>query len=207
MPYKTPEITKEKSKEYYEKNKERIKQKTREYRDNNKEKLKEKKKEYVEKNQDKIKEWVKNNRDRINENRKKWYEKNRDKMTEYMRQWMKNNYQEYRLRRDAYETANKEKLEDYRKDYYEKNRPIKLEYSKRRFRYKDKYVVVKENPRSGKCFFCEREDRQTNIHHYKYDDNNPLDFTIELCVSCHRKWHSIMPTPEGYINPNHKNKK
>lgn len=201
MPYKDAETTKIKSREYYLKNKERIKQKVREYRTNNRDLVLEKRKEYVQRNKDKIDYWIKNNRQKINETRKKWYYKNRDKMLEYMRNWMNENYEEYRLRRDAYEEANKDMIVENRKQYYETHRPIKLEYSKRRFRYKDKKLIAPTNPRKGICFFCEEKNILTHIHHMKYDDENPLDFTIELCVSCHRKMHMIFPTPKGYISP------
>jgi len=127
-------------------------------------------------------------------------------MNEYQRKWLKTNYTDYRIRRDAYEEAHKEEIEKYQKEYNIINRETKLEYAKKSFRYKNKKIHLKENPRTGVCYFCNKQNTLTHIHHIKYDDNDPLANTIELCRSCHTRWHRLHPTPEGYINPNHKNK-
>jgi len=73
--------------------------------------------------------------------------------------------------------------------------------------YKRKDVVLNENPRKGKCEICNRRIgdiyidyygrirtvTKTHMHHIKYDDNNVLANTIELCISCHSKetWKEI----------------
>ena len=31
------------------------------------------------------------------------------------------------------------------------------------------------------------EIKLTNLHHEKYDENDPLAHTVELCVECHNK--------------------
>jgi len=68
MPYKD----KEKAKEYYEKNKEKIKESVQKYQQENKEKIREREKVYYEKNKEKYKE-----REKV------YYEKNKDKKKRY----------------------------------------------------------------------------------------------------------------------------
>ena len=63
----------------------------------------------------------------------------------------------------------------------------------RRFRFKDKYLRLSKNPRSGVCQQCGRIGGKTDIHHEKYDKLNPLAYTIELCAVCHgkRTWKNM----------------
>ena len=43
--------------------------------------------------------------------------------------------------------------------------------------------------RSGKCFKCGKI-RKTHLHHEKYNDEDVIDGTVELCIPCHtaRRW-------------------
>jgi hypothetical protein len=52
--------------------------------------------------------------------------------------------------------------------------------------WRDKQIHMEYNPRTGFCSKCGKIG-QTHLHHTNYDSNNPLDNTIELCVSCHSK--------------------
>ena len=52
------------------------------------------------------------------------------------------------------------------------------------FKYRDELFYLNFNPRKGFCSQCYRVGK-THLHHTKYDDDNPLDNTIELCDSCH----------------------
>ena len=57
-----------------------------------------------------------------------------------------------------------------------------------------KQVPLSFNPRKGICSNCGRsiskgEVKTTHMHHLKYDLNDPLAHTVELCASCHRKDH------------------
>lgn len=72
----------------------------------------------------------------------------------------------------------------------------------RRITYKGKRVYMKKPPRIGVCNLCRavvgQVDAQvgedcniTNRHHIQYDDNDPIAYTIESCVRCHRKFHPI----------------
>ena len=63
-------------------------------------------------------------------------------------------------------------------------------YKYKRLKYKGKPMVFNQNIRKGECTFCEKSDKKgetsrTILHHLKYDDSNPLKWTVELCPSCH----------------------
>ena len=61
-------------------------------------------------------------------------------------------------------------------------------YNKRKIRFKDKIILLKENPRTGKCSWCGKQGL-THMHHIEYHDDDVLKDTIELCVGCHDKTH------------------
>ena len=68
------------------------------------------------------------------------------------------------------------------------------EYNSRRIEFKGKNISFKENPRTNVCSVCGRKypdelKEQTCIHHIKYDPENPLANTVELCRSCHLSIH------------------
>jgi len=58
-------------------------------------------------------------------------------------------------------------------------------YQPRRICFKDKRIMLKENPRKGICQWCGRKGA-TDIHHIEYHEDDPLKDAIELCDSCHR---------------------
>lgn len=89
---------------------------------------------------------------------------------------------------------------EYHKKYYEENKDKineqKREREKNNFIFKGKIIRPKVNPRTNKCFLCEKRypdelEKQTAIHHIVYDFDNPMAGTIELCNSCHAKLHKI----------------
>jgi len=68
--------------------------------------------------------------------------------------------------------------------------------NKKQIRFKGKSTYLGYNPRIGVCSKCgksvkDSEINYTHLHHLKYDDNNPVKHTIELCIPCHRKEHII----------------
>jgi hypothetical protein len=78
----------------------------------------------------------------------------------------------------------------------EQNKIINKKYNKiyhpRRFRFKDKSISLKSNPRIGYCSWCpnnihDGSCRLTNMHHIEYYIIFPWFGTVELCVSCHNK--------------------
>ena len=91
---------------------------------------------------------------------------------------------------------NKERVKEYNKEYNKNNQErIKRLAHKRntqRIRFKGPQIDLDFNPRTGVCMKCHKskhlgEIKQTHLHHEKYDESNPLNYTIELCVSCHNK--------------------
>jgi len=115
---------------------------------------------------------------------KGYYKQNREKRLEYQNQFRKNN-------------PNK------MKDWYEKN-PQKIPFYRHRLlNFKGKQITLENSPRIGVCSNCGRSVesgviKRTQIHHLKYDDNNPLDHTIELCVRCHRQEHAKLRRTENH---------
>ena len=81
---------------------------------------------------------------------------------------------------------------EVRKRYRENNREKINENNKRTnkfaFAYKGKTVYVGHNPRKGICTQCGKQ-KKTVLHHEKYDDDNPLAHTVELCYQCHKITH------------------
>lgn len=59
--------------------------------------------------------------------------------------------------------------------------------------FKDKHLTYLFDIRCGVCNWCRAvvgmDTKATQLHHdgNKYDHENPLRFTIELCLKCHRK--------------------
>lgn len=92
---------------------------------------------------------------------------------------------------------------DYSKEHGKKWRLENLEHVKayekerglRTIRFKGKPIRYQENPRTNICQLCKRKypeelKRQTCIHHVIYNEEDPLAWTLELCVSCHMKIHN-----------------
>ena len=68
-------------------------------------------------------------------------------------------------------------------------------YNSRQVKLGDKRVYAKDIPRTGVCSMCKRsvskgEIDRTALHHLKYDDSDPLKYTIELCFNCHADLHT-----------------
>ena len=64
------------------------------------------------------------------------------------------------------------------------------ENNHKRILFKNKRIYLDIAPRIGVCNLCRSVEpfdcKQTNIHHEKYDDNNPLKYTLEICPKCHQ---------------------
>jgi hypothetical protein len=68
-------------------------------------------------------------------------------------------------------------------------------YSPRQMQFKPlgRQIILKQDPRIGVCNFCRAvrgiDCKVTHMHHDedRYDLEDPLRYTIELCVSCHSK--------------------
>jgi len=51
-------------------------------------------------------------------------------------------------------------------------------------------IVFDQDIRDGVCYFCKKHGRAqysgpTYLHHAKYDNSDPLAWTIEVCSKCH----------------------
>jgi len=65
-------------------------------------------------------------------------------------------------------------------------------YKYRRLTYRGQKMVFDQEIRTGECYFCKKsakkgEIKKTILHHLKYNDWDPLAWTIEVCPSCHYK--------------------
>ena len=126
---------KEKQKQYYLKNKEKIKEKHKQYRLKNKEKLLEQKKQYYLKNKEKIKEKHKQYRLKNKEQKKQYYLKNKEKIKEREKQWYLKNKEKVNEKQKQYYLKNKEKVIEQKKQYIDQRRKkdpnFKLRYNLR----------------------------------------------------------------------------
>lgn len=91
-----------------------------------------------------------------------------------------------------------EEYEKY-KNYFriwEKNNPIRRNRKSKKISFKKKTIYIDFVPRVNICSVCGKSypnelKRQTDLHHLKYDENNPIAHTIELCISCHFRLHKL----------------
>lgn len=63
---------------------------------------------------------------------------------------------------------------------------VNKRYNKNRILFQGKSILLKNNPRKNVCSKCGNKG-YTHMHHTKYDFNNILKHTKELCPSCHTK--------------------
>lgn len=86
---------------------------------------------------------------------------------------------------------------------YRKTRNFKKsqkKYRRRCIRFKGKRVDVGYNPHKGVCELCGKRDEETVLHHIKHGEH-PLEYTVELCRSCHAEIHydpKKLP-PRGFV--------
>lgn len=172
------QFTREKSKKYYEDNRQEFLSKAREYRLNNQNKIIAGRKAYYLKNKDKILE-----KDRL------YRENNKDKIRARTATYYKNNGDKIKLKNKSYVERNKEKVAARIKAYYEKNKEsILLKQKERRENIKDKirayYVEYhKKNKESRKAY--NKEYRQNN-----YDRIN---------AQRRKKYQNLSPEEKEYI--------
>lgn len=67
---------------------------------------------------------------------------------------------------------------------------MQLERNKNRILFGEKRIFLGNVPRTGFCEMCEnnifdQSCTRTAIHHFQYDETDPLAHTIELCAACH----------------------
>lgn len=59
----------------------------------------------------------------------------------------------------------------------------------KRINFKGRRIYLEENPRIGVCNLCRNvvpfDCERTAMHHEKYDESEPLKYTLEVCTICH----------------------
>lgn len=70
------------------------------------------------------------------------------------------------------------------------------------FSFKGKLVKSPIPIRQGICQIEGCPNTNTQLHHYAYDENNPAEYTIELCPKHHGKWHAEHTPNWGSLNKN-----
>jgi len=65
-------------------------------------------------------------------------------------------------------------------------------YKDKRLKYRGKSIVFDKDIRTGVCHFCKKSTKKkeitrTVLHHLKYNNSDPLAWTVEICLSCHYK--------------------
>ena len=109
-------------------------------------------------------------------------------------------------RRAKWYQKNKENEKQRTKKWRDDNPEWIKAHEKKSITFLGKHIRLSHNPRKGICYNCKKdvtkgEIKRTHLHHTKYDCNNPLAHTVELCLSCHRKAHfySYQHHPEEEI--------
>tara|TARA_R110000744_G_scaffold20094_10_gene52758 strand:+ start:761 stop:1582 length:822 start_codon:yes stop_codon:yes gene_type:complete len=180
----TKEKRKERNKEYYLKNRERIvdyqRGKNNEYRLKNKERIKEQKRGYYLKNKERYKEDYLKNREQRKEYNKKYYSKNKEHIKEYnSRPKNIEHRKEYRLKNKEKRAKSQKKYNlkniDKIKEYRLKNREHILE-QKRNYYYETREHVKEYNSRP------ETQERRRNRINNRY--NTDINFRlVAICRS------------------------
>lgn len=84
---------------------------------------------------------------------------------------------------------------NHNKDKYDKALFMNPNRNKCKMRFRGKRIELCFNPYFDSCVKCKRtissgEIKQTQLHHDLYDMRDPLAYTRELCVKCHREYHA-----------------
>jgi len=128
-------------------------------------------------------------------NDKKYSKDNLEKKKIWSKDYYKKNTEKIKKMTKAWAESNLEKTRKYKREWG-RNHPTSVKKIQgRRITFKGKRFMLKENPRTGICSNCNKsvnngEIKKTHMHHEKYDENNPLAHTIELCAGCHSKTHA-----------------
>lgn len=127
---RTDEEKKKYHKQWYENNKDGIKEKQRNHYLNNKEKIINYVKIWNELNHEKRTKYLEDNQDRIKETNRNWYLKNKDKSNQNHKIWIQNNYEKVKEYSKNWKTEHKDDIKKYDKEYKQRNcfDPIENEY-------------------------------------------------------------------------------
>ena len=94
---------------------------------------------------------------------------------------------------------------NHQKDAYKRRLELHPNISKFRVTFLGMRISLLFNPLFDSCVKCKRtvasgEIKRTHLHHDKYDLNDPLAYTRELCVRCHSNFHKnrrVVPIIRG----------
>jgi hypothetical protein len=115
---------------------------------------------------------------------RKYYQTHKEKRKAYHKQWVRQNPEKVREIKKRYREQHRDRLK-------EKAR----EAMKKKVWFNGKQINLGFNPRKGICEVCGATNRRTEIHHFNYDSDDPLENTIELCHFCHSNLHYILRYP------------
>lgn len=101
-----------------------------------------------------------------------YYIKNRERILAYTSEYNNSHHVEYLKRQNQYYIDNKSKHSEYFHKYFST-----------KIWYKDHYVELGFEPRTGQCSHCGSHG-WTGMYHKVWDDTNPLKHTTELCHAC-----------------------
>lgn len=179
------ECTKELSKIYRDKNKDKINKDKKTYRENNIEKVRKQKRESYKKNFEKI-----------SVKAKERYPLVKDERVKYLREYYSKNKEELLIKQKAYAEKHKENTKAYKKIWNKTETAIllhKKSKANRRAREKNQGIVTKSELRmlkskSTKCYWCNcKIGKDYHFDHYvplSKDGANTIDNLVVSCVSC-----------------------
>ena len=184
-------VNKDKAKEYYQANKEKINDKNKKYREDNKEKIAAKTKEYRENNREKLKQSSKqhyeSNKENLREKLKEYRDANKDKAKEYREN---NKERIIKYREDNKEKAkrryqdNKEKINNYVVNYHKSkiktDSLFRLKWSTRTNIYR--YLKDGKSKRTREIIGIDYKEFQDYLE-VEYTDGMHLDHIIPLSWS------------------------
>lgn len=163
--------TKERSKTWYENNKDYVSKQTTKWHKNNPEKSKEIKRNWARNNPEKGIVWKLNNPEKVKESSKKGQKKyrcnNLEKCRNATKEWRRNN---------------PEKVRENKRKRRAKEKEVKQDYS-----IKDEQIT--KQIFRNKCFKCKAIENLTIDHHYCLNNGNPLTIVnaVVLCRLCNSK--------------------
>jgi hypothetical protein len=109
---------------------------------------------------------------------KQYYLDNKEKIKERGKKYYYDNKEKCKTVRKKYRDENKEKVRKWVKEWRQNHHLVFL----------GKQITLDNIERTLLCICC-RFQGSTDLHHLKYDLNDPLKYTVELCGSCHALWH------------------
>jgi len=82
----------------------------------------------------------------------------------------------------------------YKSKHPDRYREIQESSLNRRMTFNEKLLRFPEEFRINICEYCGKSypnelSERTHLHHTKYDEEDPLEYTVELCRSCHITEH------------------